>query len=349
VRTGHLAFRVGISTLPGMANGGRGVSPPHALPSRPALKPWYRVRRQDDTLLFQYGETLVSFEGRAASRLLPVLLPLLDGSRSVDEIVRVLGPVVRPAVEKALGLLAEHELLTECPPEGVDGSVQRSADFLAATDPVGRSAREVTARLETAAVAVVGSGPLAAEVSSSLLRSGLSELERRPLDAAPDGLARFELAVAVPAGEELPRLLAWNDSALRAAVPWLQVLPFDGHFAAVGPLYVPDESACYECFLARRASNVDDGRGFLALQAIAVRLPAASSLEQAVAGLAATLALRWLANDDQFLPGTWYALELHPQLSLGAHVLYRVPRCRACSGLARAAQPLPWHKGAAAA
>ena len=68
-----------------------------------------------------------------------------------------------------------------------------------------------------------------------------------------------------------------------------------------------------------------------------------------VAGLAATLALRWLAHRDQFLPGAWYALELGVRPALGAHVLYRVPRCPACSGLGAAAEPLPWHKGAAAA
>jgi bacteriocin biosynthesis cyclodehydratase domain-containing protein len=324
------------------------VSPPQTLPQRPALKSWYRVLQREDRLLLQYGETLVSFEGRAAARLLPVLLPLLDGKRSVDEIVEVLGPVVRPAVENALGLLDLHGLLTECSPGGLDDSVQPSAAFFAASDPLRRPALDVAVKLRAAAVAVVGSGPLAAEVSSSLLRSGLGELERRPLDAAEDGLERFEFAIAVPAGEELPGLSAWNDAALRAAMRWLQVLPFDGHFAAIGPLFVPGESACYECFLARRASNVDDGRGFLALQRVGVPLPAASSLDQAVAGLAGTLALRWLAHGDQFLPGTWYALELHPQLSLEAHVLYRVPRCRACSGLARTAQPLPWHKGAAA-
>jgi bacteriocin biosynthesis cyclodehydratase domain-containing protein len=320
-----------------------------ALPQRPALKQWFRLLWREDVLLFQYGETIVSFEGRAAAKLLPPLLPLLDGSRSVDEIVDVLGPAVRPAVEKALGLLADHGLLTEGPAGTSDESLEGAAEFLAATDPFGRSACDVAARLKVARVAVVGSGPAAAEVSSSLVRSGLGDLERRPLESAGEGLERFELAVAAPAGEEVPRLSAWNDCALRAAVPWLQVLPFDGRLAAIGPLYVPGETACYECFLARRASNVEDGRSFLALQHIAVPLPAAPSLLQAVAGAAGTLALRWLVHGDQFLPGTWYALELHPQLSLEAHVLYRVPRCRACSGLRDAAQPLPWHKGAAAA
>ncbi len=319
------------------------------LPPRPVLKPWYRLLHREDRLLLQYGETLVSFEGRAAGRLLPALLPLLDGTRSLDEIVEIVGPAVRPAVERALALLDEHQLLTEPAPEAVNESAKRSAEFLAATDPLGRSAAELLATTGAAGVAVAGSGPLAAETASSLQRSGLSGLKRLSLTATSWELGRFQLALAVPTGEEVPGLSAWNEAALTAGVPWLQVLPFDGLFSAVGPLYVPGETGCYECFRIRRASNVDYGAEFLALQEIAAPLPAAASLEQTVAGLAATLALRWLAHRDQYFPGTWYALELGVQPALGSHVLYRVPRCPACSGLGQAAQPLPWHRGAAEA
>jgi bacteriocin biosynthesis cyclodehydratase domain-containing protein len=319
---------------------------PESKAVRLQLKPWYRTLQREDRFLLQFGEKLVSFEGRAATQLLPALLPLLDGTRTVDEIVETLGLPVRPAVEKALALLDEQGVLTAGAPEHVHDYALRSAEFLAATDPLGRPAKELLATIEPATVAVAGSGPLAAEIASSLRRSGIARLERLALDAAASHLERFELAVAVPAGEELPRLAAWNVAAFQTSLPWLQVLPFDGLLAAVGPFYVPGETACYECFRVRRASNVDYGREFLALQEVGVPLPAVAGLEQAVAGLAATVALRWLAHRDQFLPGVWYALELEPQPALEAHVLYRVPRCRACSGLEQCSQPLPWHKGA---
>jgi bacteriocin biosynthesis cyclodehydratase domain-containing protein len=319
------------------------------LPKRPQLKPWYRLLEWEGKILLQYGEALVSFEGRAVTRLLPVLLPLLDGTRSLDEIVETVGPAVRQAVEHAVSLLHEHGLLTEPPLEVVSGAEQRSAEFLAATDPSGRSTTQLLEVLRHAVVAVVGAGSLASEVASSLRRSGVSGLERRPLQAESSELRRFDLAVVVPDGDELSGLAAWNEATFSARVPWMQVLPFDGLFSAVGPLFVPGETGCHECFRIRRASNVDYGREFLALQEVAAPLPASASLEEAVAGLAATLALRWLAHRDQFLPGSWYALELGTRLILGAHVLYRVPRCPVCSGLAKGAQPLPWHKGTAAA
>jgi bacteriocin biosynthesis cyclodehydratase domain-containing protein len=316
---------------------------------RPVLKPWYRLLHLEGKVLLQYGETLVSFEGRAAGRLLPALLPLLDGTRSVDEIVEIVGPAVRPAVEQALALLDENGLLTEPAPDAVAEGERRSAEFLAATDHRGRPPAELLATIRATPVAVAGSGPLAAEAASSLRRSGVSEVGRLSLEAASGELERFQLILAVPTGEEVPALSAWNEAALTARVPWLQVLPFDGLFASVGPLYVPGDTGCYECFRARRAANVDYGREFLALQGIGTRLPAPASLDQTIAGLAATLALRWLAHRDQFFPGTWYTLELALRPALGPHVLYRVPRCPACSGLGATAQPLPWHRGAVAA
>jgi bacteriocin biosynthesis cyclodehydratase domain-containing protein len=314
-----------------------------ALPRLPALKPWYRLLPDDDRLVLQYGETLVSFEGRAARRLLPALLPLLDGTRTVDEIVQIVGPAVRRAVEQALALLQEHGLLTQAA-EGLTEAEKRTADFLAALDPAARSAVDLFAIVRRARVAVAGSGALALELVASLRRSGLDSLEQVPLRTPSSDLERFQLVVVAPRGEELPDLPEWNLAAFTASVPWMQVLPFDGLFSAMGPFYVPGETGCYECFRIRRASNVDDPRLFLALQEVGVPLPASSTLEQTVAGLAATLALRWLAHEDQFLPGTWYAFELTPQPTLGAHVLYRVPRCPVCSGLSEIAQPLPWHK-----
>jgi bacteriocin biosynthesis cyclodehydratase domain-containing protein len=315
-------------------------------PSRPALKPWYRLHRDDDTLRLQYGETVVSFEGGAVRRLLPALLPLLDGTRTLDEIVEVVGPAVRRAVEQAFTLLDQHGLLTE-DVEALTESERRSAEFLAAIDPEGRSPATLLVVIQAARVAVAGGGSLAWEIASSLRRSGVGVVEHVPLRGTRT--SRYDLAVAAPSGEELPALADWNESALAASLHWLQVLPFDGVLSAIGPLYVPGETGCFECFRLRRASNVDGGDDFCALQEVPVRLPAAASLDQTVAGLAATIALRRLAHEDQFLPGTWYAFEPALQPALGTHVLYRVPRCPACSGLGAIAQPLPWHRAEAAA
>jgi len=73
-------------------------------------------------------------EGKAVEKLLPVLLPLLDGTRTTEEINAYLGEEIEPAVTQALTLLADRRLLTDGPPlaEGTPAPAANSATFLAA-------------------------------------------------------------------------------------------------------------------------------------------------------------------------------------------------------------------------
>ena len=72
------------------------------LPTRPLLKPWYRLSTSPGAAVLRYGSSVLEFEGSAAAEFLPHLLPLLDGTRTVDEIASCLGEPVRPAVDNAL-------------------------------------------------------------------------------------------------------------------------------------------------------------------------------------------------------------------------------------------------------
>src|SRR5262249_57362212 len=84
-------------------------------PALPLLAPWYRVVGDGDRLLLEYAQSLVVLEGAAVRTLLPVLLPLLDGTRTVDALAARLGPAARPAIEAALELLAERGVVVAGP------------------------------------------------------------------------------------------------------------------------------------------------------------------------------------------------------------------------------------------
>ena len=71
------------------------------VPARPWLKPWYQRVVTDDSVLLTHGESIVVVKGRAATRLLPALLELLDGSLTVEEVVAALGEPIRPATLRA--------------------------------------------------------------------------------------------------------------------------------------------------------------------------------------------------------------------------------------------------------
>ena len=312
---------------------------PDGVPTLPYLAPWYRLARGPGKVVLEYGQRLVCLEGAAADRLLPALLPLLDGTRNVDEIAGALGEPVRPAVENALAQLAEHGVLVEGPPVAEEPRpFAEAAALLASLRPAGRSPVDTAAAAAGCSVAVVGSASVGIEAARLLRLSG-AEVGRA--DAPAGG---FDLTVCAPSGAELPRLGEWNEQALRSEVPWLQILPFDGRYAAIGPLYLPGDTCCYECFRLRRAANLDAGDELLLLEQAPATYPASAALDAIVGGLAAQLVLGWLVLGDHYVPAAFYALELLPSITLSVHHVHRVPRCPSCSGLADAAPPLPWHK-----
>jgi len=310
------------------------------LPERPLLAPWYRVARSGDGgILLEYGDAILALEGRAVELLLRELLPLLDGSRGVDELAQTLGADRRPAIERALATLVSHGVVIEGPPPADETAALCAA---VASAPTGLA--EVGARLEAARVALAGSGAAADELAR-LLGGTVAEVRRVDWDAgALDGA---DFVVVAPSPAELPRLEGWNERLLDARLAWLQLLPFNGRLAAIGPLYVPGETCCYVCFRSRRAAALGDAGDFLALERRGASYPVGGPLGAALAGLAAVVTVRWLAGAEPALPGAFYALELEDGPRLERHRVYRVPRCPACSGAFRLPPPLPWAEAVA--
>lgn len=317
---------------------GSGAAPAPELPRRPRLRPWYRIARAEGALVFEYGESVLRFEGAATGRLLPALLPLLDGTRTVREVEQALGEAIGPAVRHALELLVRHGLVENGLPAGMRAALFRRAErFLAASSPHGAAESEVAEVLRSARLAVVGDGPLAHELLRLLRLSGLGDVVAADWDGG-----EADLSVAAPSPPELVRLPTWNRERLELGQAWLQVLPFNGRYAAVGPLFVPGETACFECFQLRRGANSGYEEEFRLLEDVPPAWGSVLPVDCILAGAAALTALRWVVDRDPCLPGRYLSVRLADGIEVAAHVVYRVPRCPACSTLATAAPPLPW-------
>jgi len=301
---------------------------------RPLLKPWYRLSVEGGRSTLRYAGSVLEFEGAAAERFLPHLLPLLDGTRTVDEVVGELGEGVRPAVEHALSLLRAHDLLTEAAPADAAAEARRCAELLSSLDPGGRTCAELHASLAAVEVHVLGGVPTAEMVGRLLQASGAGAVTGLGWEDEPPTAG---LTVVIPGAGEAARVADWNRAALDAGAAWLQVLPFDGRFAAVGPVFVPGQTACHECYRLRRDSTIAPGRD----RGDGAH-PGAPALDAALAGLAALAALRWLAAEDRADAGTLVAVELTPELRCTRHFVYRVPRCPVCSPAARRPAAAPW-------
>lgn len=303
---------------------------------RPLLKPWYRLLETPNGLLLEHGRSTVSFGGAAATQLLPALLPLLDGERTVDEIVETLGRPVAPAVENALDLLDRHGVLTDGPSPASRRltRVERTALFLAQVAL--QSPERITARLAAARVLLEGDAELAAAAARLLRRSGVTCTQ--PGDAAPT----FVATAAARAGD--PLLDRRNALVLEQGAPWLPFGCFDGTSAVVGPLVVPGETACYRCFVLRRDASSGCTSELISLRAAPVRAGTAPTLVALVAAVAAEWIVRWVGLGDPGLPGTIAMVTPAPRLEVAVDALLRVPRCPVCSTVAASGLPVPWHE-----
>jgi bacteriocin biosynthesis cyclodehydratase domain-containing protein len=317
------------------------------IPTRPMLKPWYRVLIGPGRILLEFRGTLAALEGGATERLVPALLTLLDGTRTIDEIVAELGEAVERATRLALEALANAGALTEGPPlpASVPRPVTEAAAFIAAASPSGSGPAQVLDRLAESRVGVLGDPALGAEVAGLLRDCGVGSADR--IDhARPCALPELDLVLAIDAASEHLREL--NRAALSSGVTWLPAASFDGVAAWIGPLVVPGETCCWRCFHLRRASTTGYATEFEELEDVRPARFCPPPLAATISGLTATTALRWLALRDPRLPGTALALESWPRFTLSEHVVYRVPRCTECSGLSVQAAPSPWAEEEAA-
>ena len=318
------------------------ATPASAIPARPALAPWCRLVSDRGRILVEHGETVVTFEGQGAGTLLPELLPLLDGKRTVSEVEDAMGRPVATAVGRALSLLAENNLLLEgsCPDTG-DPATAAATHAAAVTRRITPSvAREV---LVTSTVAVLGSGPTAPEIARQLEGTGVGRVVTLGLEEPHDD---DSFVIAAPDRNEVGILGDLNDSLLRREQPWLQVLPHDGRHLVVGPIFLPGVSACRACYGLRRAACSGYEEDFELLESEPTRAPMPLVLTAVASGIACLLAIRWLAVRDPSLPGRFYAFETGPVLRLTHHLVLRVPRCRVCGPAAGRAVPLPWFREA---
>ncbi len=312
------------------------------IPAKPMLRPWYRRHSDADSIVFQYGESVVSFHGKAVAPVLTPLLDLLDGKRTVDQILANFSPELAAPVMRALEMLQLRKVLIDGDELATLG-VDAPAAFWSINDGLQTSVSSIEERLR-AQVSVVGTTSFAVRIAGALSRSGMTHVVQREWS---DARAHDGFAVVAPGAHERSRLAAFNEAALAAQQPWMQVFAFDGSFAAIGPVFVPGETCCATCYSLRRSSNVADGETYRRVADADARVPSLDAIECIMEGLVTLLVTRWLLGSDPSLPGRFYALSLGDDIALAPHMVYRVPRCPSCSIAARTAGMLPWYEQSA--
>lgn len=243
------------------------------------------------------------------------LAPLIDGTRSVEQIVASASKTYGAAeVYYGLGFLEQQGFLVEATPE----SPRAAAAFW---HSLGTDPRRAAERISQASVSLVAFG----EVPLEPVREALAQ---EGIPVSPGG----SIAIAVVDDYLQAPLEAMNREALRTGQPWLLLRPL-GKELWLGPRFVPGQSACWECLAQRLRLNrpLDVFLGERRPGTVPMR-PARAGLEStlgAAAHLLASAVARQLATGDDGLVDTLVTLDF---IGLGTrrHLVTRRPQCPAC-------------------
>jgi oxazoline/thiazoline synthase len=281
--------------------------------TRPTLRPGIRAQvvGPDSVVLLSEPEHLA-----LTGRLYPLVIPLLDGGRTADEIVDCLeGEAAAAEVYHALGLLEGRGLIVET-------TAHLPAEQAAFWQALGLDPSASAGRLGVATVTLVSYAAVPSE-------EAIAALSGNGVTAGPAGDFALVLADSYLDG----RLDAFNRAALATGRPWLLVRP-SGVEAWLGPLFRPGVTGCWECLAQRLRGNRPVEAFFASRNASApsdlipvVSLPSTSRL---ALDLAATETARWLAGGGSPLEGHVLSLDLR-NLDQRRHTLVRRPQCPRCA------------------
>jgi len=233
------------------------------LPSHPRVPPeLLQLPLGPSSLLFEGARGTQVVGGRSARTLLPQVLPLMDGTRSIDQLQQALPQLSARALRDIVTLLYSRGLLEDGTPGEADPAPQAPAALAAFAGRfndvtrVNRHRGEALQRLADARVAVGGS-PRAAQLALAALEGqnlGALTVCTQPDDLPADAtlmLAVFESA------DDAAAASAWFATARARGIPALHA-----HVASdaveIGPLYIPGVSGCHECF--RRVRSAPQGQ-----------------------------------------------------------------------------------------
>ncbi len=297
----------------------------------------------DDALTLRRGATTVRIDGEYAPEIVGAILDLAtDAGRTEDELVASFAPEAQASIRSLVGELRARRLLL--PADAVDDAAAESPldvfywhfglqDERSPSPPRGE------------VVAVAGSTRTAARLCALLHEAGFGEaavVADRDLDekAAEERVAgalggRLPTALAAVSESGFEPLREWNDFSLEHELPFLPVA-IEDLVAYVGPLVVPYQTACFECFLRRRYSNLDEAaaREPVELRGGGTRILGLHPAISDVAAGAAALELSKLFIPWRSAQQAGYVLTFNLLASRFArHRVLKVPRCPACGSL----------------
>ncbi|MTI80387.1 MAG: TOMM precursor leader peptide-binding protein [Firmicutes bacterium] len=286
--------------------------------NKPVFKYAYRVESfPDDESVFLLSEKKHSI---LKGRLYVLLAPLLNGNRTVDEIISLVAGKASPSeVHHALGVMQSKGYIEE----GDDFLPREQASYWST---LGCTAKDAAHRLQAIKVSVTSFG----DVSTEQLKSLLDVMHVKIGEPA-------NLGIVLTNDYLHPGLDEYNRRAMEKGLPWVLAKPV-GIVPWIGPLLYPGQTACWEC-LASRLRGTQEVSVFFGEQKVNPLLSILPSTMHTSLSMLATEIARWVVQgESQFLKGTVNSFDSQ-LINLEQHPVIRRPQCPKCGAKER--EPAP--------
>jgi len=293
--------------------------------NKPVFKYVYRV----ETVLNDEAVFLLSERKNylLRGRLYALLAPLLDGSRTVEEIVSLVqGEASAAEVYRALNILQSK------------GYIEENEDFLpreqaAYWSALGCKARDAAARLRAMKVSITSFGDM-------------------PVDQLVAQLKALNIQVGEPADLGIvltddylhPDLDEYNRRSLETSLPWVLARPA-GTVSWLGPLFYPGKTPCWECLASRLRGNQEVSLFVReqkdAMGPVNVSFPLLPSTLHTSLSMLATEIAKWVVRgESELLTETLLTIDTLA-VKMERHRVVRRPQCPKCSAGSTELEPVP--------
>lgn len=265
-------------------------------PQKPKVIDDIEIFEMPDGLGFQFRglPSPIVMRGELVDRSLPKLLPLLDGTKDVSEIIQTrsldasAGELANLLMNLFMkGILGENDIQDK---SFQSSSIVEKKRGLFWSRRLGitrfnHTASEIIAKLSRARVLLIADGLLGATVHGLLVSSGFDNLHLLNMNQEPEFLNHYgdthpdtidtvdgttavltnllkkidnlELVIAAVRNVSSDFLHTINDVCVRNSVQWLRVQD-NGSWLDCGPYVNPFDSPCYECMILRQLSVSDN-------------------------------------------------------------------------------------------
>lgn len=214
------------------------TGPPHL----PRLRHGIRFLSLPDGIQFDGGPEREVLRGPATRTLLPLLLPLLDGTHDVAGLATAVGREAA-LVNRVLALLHLRGLLEEGGPAPTGTPAAQALARLGATTWVDSHAGQTLDRLATARVVLHGPAPHLSDLAEALREAGTGTVVMGGPERCPADLAVALLGPHDIAGEQTERLSKAYALDSVPLLPWF----VEGPVSVIGPLLAPELDLCLSC------------------------------------------------------------------------------------------------------